>query len=84
MEITSNIATAAATKIPKAALSSLTEVINFYHTGKIGLYLVRVKDKACTWASLSKYAKKMPYKRDRLYPSAPLEKIGLEQRLEEN
>ena len=30
-EITSNIATAAATKSPKAALSSLPEVINFYH-----------------------------------------------------
>ena len=34
LEITSNIATAAATKSPKAALSSLPEVINFYHTGK--------------------------------------------------
>ena len=38
LEITSNIATAAASKSPKAALSSLPEVINFYHTGK-GLYL---------------------------------------------
>ena len=38
LEITSNIATAAATKSPKAALSSLPEVISFYHTGK-GLYL---------------------------------------------
>ena len=38
LEITSNIATAAATKNPKAALSTLPEVINFYHTGK-GLYL---------------------------------------------
>ena len=38
LENTSNIATAAATKSPKAALSSLPEVINFYHTGK-GLYL---------------------------------------------
>ena len=38
LEITSNIATAAATKSPKAALSSLPEVLNFYHTGK-GLYL---------------------------------------------
>ena len=34
LEITSNIATAAATKNPKAALSSLPEVGNFYHTGK--------------------------------------------------
>ena len=38
LEVTSNIATAAATKNPKAAFSSLLEVINFYHTGK-GLYL---------------------------------------------
>ena len=38
LEITSKIATAAATKSPKAALSSLPEVIIFYHTGK-GLYL---------------------------------------------
>ena len=40
LEITSNIATAAATKSPKAALSTLPEVINFYHTGK-GLYIPR-------------------------------------------
>ena len=32
------IATAAASKSPKAALSTLPEVINFYHTGK-GIYL---------------------------------------------
>ena len=38
LEITSNIATAATSKSPKAALSSLPEVINFYQTGK-GLYL---------------------------------------------
>ena len=38
LEIGANIASAAATKSPKAALSTLTEVINFYHTGK-GLYL---------------------------------------------
>ena len=37
-EITSNIATADATKSPKAALSTLPEVINVYHTGR-GLYL---------------------------------------------
>ena len=41
LEITSNIATAAATKSPKAALSTLPEVINFYHTGK-GLYLGKI------------------------------------------
>ena len=38
LEITSNIAIAVATRSLKAALSSLREVINFYHTGK-GLYL---------------------------------------------
>ena len=38
LEIGANIATAAATKSPKAALSTLPEVIIFYHTGK-GLYL---------------------------------------------
>ena len=37
-DLTSKIATAAATKSPKAALSTQPEVINFYHTGK-GLYL---------------------------------------------
>ena len=41
LEITSNNATAAATKNPKAASSSLPEVINFYHTGKC-LYLPQV------------------------------------------
>ena len=34
LEIGANIATAAATKSPKAALSTLPEVMNFYHTGK--------------------------------------------------
>ena len=29
-----NVATAAASRNPKAALSTLSEVINFYHTGK--------------------------------------------------
>ena len=38
LEIGANIASAAATKSPKAALSTLPEIINFYHTGK-GLYL---------------------------------------------
>ena len=38
LDLTAKIATTAATKSPKAALSTLTEVINFYHTGKV-LYL---------------------------------------------
>ena len=38
LDLNAKIATAAATKSPKAALSTLPEVINFYHTGK-GLYL---------------------------------------------
>ena len=38
LEIGANVATAAVSKNPKAALSTLPEVNNFYHTGK-GLYL---------------------------------------------
>ena len=38
LDLTAKIATAAATKSPKAALSTLPEMINFYHTGK-GMYL---------------------------------------------
>ena len=41
LEIGANVATAAATKSPRAALSTLPEVINFYHTGK-GLYLGKI------------------------------------------
>ena len=40
LEIGANVGTAFASRNPKAALSSLPEVINFYHTGK-GLYLPR-------------------------------------------
>ena len=38
LDLTAKIATSSVTKSPKAALSTLPEVINFYHTGK-GLYL---------------------------------------------
>ena len=38
LKIGANVATAAVSKNPKAALSALPKVINFYHTGK-GLYL---------------------------------------------
>ena len=38
LEIGANVGSAFATRSPKAALSSLPEVINFYHTGK-GLYI---------------------------------------------
>ena len=38
LEIGANVATAAVIKNPKAALSALLEVFNFYYTGK-GLYL---------------------------------------------
>ena len=38
LEIGANFGTAFASRNPKAALTSLPEVINFYHTGK-GLYL---------------------------------------------
>ena len=40
LEIGANVGTAFASRNPKAALSTLPEVINFYHTGK-GLYLPR-------------------------------------------
>ena len=40
LEIGANVAAATASRNPKAALSALPEVINFYHTGK-GLYLPR-------------------------------------------
>ena len=38
LDLTAKIATAAATRSPKPSLSTIPEVINFYHTGK-GLYL---------------------------------------------
>ena len=38
LDLTAKTATAAASKSPKAALSTLPEVINFYHTAK-GVYL---------------------------------------------
>ena len=38
LEISANVATAAASRNPKAALSTLPEVINLYHKGK-GVYL---------------------------------------------
>ena len=43
LENTSNIANAVGFRSPRAALSSLPEVINFYHSGK-----------DCTWANLCK------------------------------
>ena len=38
LESAANVATAAASRNPKAAISILPEVLNFYHTGK-GVYL---------------------------------------------
>ena len=38
LDITANIVIAAASRSPKAALSTLPDVLNFYHTGK-RLYL---------------------------------------------
>ena len=38
LEIGANVAAATASRNPKATLSALPEVINFYHTGK-GFYL---------------------------------------------
>ena len=41
LEIGATVGTAFASRSPKAALSSLPAVINFYHTGK-GLYLGKI------------------------------------------
>ena len=41
LEISANVATAAASRNPKAALSTLPEVFNFYDIGK-GLYLGKI------------------------------------------
>ena len=41
LEIGANVAAATASRNPKAASSTLPEVINFYHTGK-DLYLHRI------------------------------------------
>ena len=72
LEIGANVATAASSRNPEAALLTLPEAINWYHTGK-GLYLI-------------KFEKILLYKwnKNRLYPSAPLEKDYLEQRLQKN
>ena len=72
LEIGVNVATAAASRNRKAALTTMPEVVKFYHKGE-GLYL-------------GKFVKILLYKwnkkTDRLYPSAPLiENIDLEQRL---
>ena len=74
LEITSNIATAAATMSTKAALSSLPEVINFNHTRK-RFYMGKI---------VKFFLYKRNQKTDRLYPSAPFENkiIDLEQRYE--
>ena len=71
LEIGANVSSAFASRSPKAGLSSLPEVIIFYHTEK-SLYL-------------GKFFAFMPSKwnkKPRLYPSAPLENIDLEPRLE--
>ena len=65
LNITANIATAAASRNPKKAISTLTEVIIFYHKGK-GLCLDRF-----VWF----YAILMEQKTDRRYLSAPLKKL---------
>ena len=73
LEINSNIANAAASWSPKAALSSLPAVTNFYHTGKV-LDLGKFIYFYTIW---------MHQKTQKVYPTAPLENNDLEQRLEE-
>ena len=72
LEIGANVGTAFASRNPKAASTSPPEVINFYHTEKV-LYLRKLK---------KIYAIYLDQKTPRLYPSAPVEKIILQQRLE--
>ena len=74
LEIGANVATAAANRNPKAASSTLPEVIKFYHEGR-GPYLGKF---------IRFYTIYMEQKTNRLYPSAPLENNDLEQRLEKN
>ena len=42
-EITANVASAVASRSPKGAFSTLTDVINFYRTGK-GVYIAQLVD----------------------------------------
>ena len=72
LDLTAKIATAVVSQNSKQALSTFTELITFYSTGK-GLYLGKF-----LYIILYKRSKKQ-----RLYPSAPLENFDLEQRLEE-
>ena len=64
LDITANIATAAASRNSKKVLSTPPDVINFYHTGK-RFFLPRIAWLYTTW---------MEQKTDGLYPSAPFEK----------
>ena len=76
MDITANIATAAPNRNLKNVLSTLSEVINFYHTVN-GLYLGKF-----VYFLIYKWNKKS----HRLYPLTPFENknIDVEQRLEKN
>ena len=42
LEMGANVGTAFASRSPKVALSTMPEVISFYHTGK-GLYIAKLK-----------------------------------------
>ena len=46
LEIGANVANAAASRIPKKVLSTLLEVINFYHTGR-GVFMGKFFDNFC-------------------------------------
>ena len=72
LETEANVGTAFAFQSPTPALSSLLEVINFYHTGT-GFYLGNFFWFFAIW---------MEPKTTTLYLSAPLDNIDLEQRLE--
>ena len=71
LDITADIASAIASGNPNAALSSLPEVIKFYHTGK-GLYLGNFFD----------FLPSNCNKKHKDSTHLPLEKIDVEKRLE--
>ena len=75
LELTKKIATAAASRNSKQALSTLPELMTFYNTGK-GLYLGLIR---------LIYVIRMDQKTDKLYQSAPqIKNIDLKERLEKN
>ena len=64
LDIVANVASAVASRNPKAALSTLPVVMTFYHTGK-GLYFGKIVWLFAIWTE---------QKTESIYPTAPPEK----------